>query len=552
MKEEMNMDNKIEELRENLGRMAALKKKYGLTASSVEKYIKDTEHFQVVTPLIGEFSTGKSSLINSLLERKVLGEGIEPKTAVPTEICYGAQEQAVIYAKDGSTKTVSLQDFQNADLSVDEVEKVMVNVDNAFLKEIDSVKIVDMPGYNSGIELHNRAIDNYLPNSQAYMLTFQARTPTIQEDMANFLKELKLHEVPVYLIITKAKSVMEQELKDCVEHIKHDAQKYLGLSSVHIGVTNAKGKEKDIVYFQNCLRNIAKQSKEILAKDMKNHLAKEGRDLAIYLQTSIKQTDLTPSELEAELDSAKHKLESLKEDLNNHKAEFNRQLDTCVTNIKGSLASALEGVAPELENMLVNGLDIRDKLNMVLREAVINAIHEHFDPVYKRYLEKISDTIKLNLAFDSSLQLNEFEVQTDTILKEAIKRTIPVILAAIGLIVSSTPIGAVVAAVIGIAVEFGFVKKQQNDKRKLAHQKIYGEVIPQVINKAIEQVRATLTSQVDTINQEIDKTVQHQVEAQEKALEDIKKRYSEEQEQEQQAIQDMQVDLTAVQEMAAQ
>ena len=71
-------------------------------------------------------------------------------------------------------------------------------------------------------------------------------------------------------------------------------------------------------------------------------------------------------------------------------------------------------------------------------------------------------------------------------------------------------------------------------------------------NKAIEQVRATLTSQVDTINQEIDKTVQHQVEVQEKALEDIKKRYSEEQEQEQQAIQDMQVDLTAVQEMAAQ
>ena len=546
------MDNKIEELRENLGRMAALKKKYGLTASSVEKYIKDTEHFQVVTPLIGEFSTGKSSLINSLLERKVLGEGIEPKTAVPTEICYGAQEQAVIYAKDGSTKTVSLQDFQNADLSVDEVEKVMVNVDNAFLKEIDSVKIVDMPGYNSGIELHNRAIDNYLPNSQAYMLTFQARTPTIQEDMANFLKELKLHEVPVYLIITKAKSVMEQELKDCVEHIKHDAQKYLGLSSVHIGVTNAKGKEKDIAYFQNCLRDIAKQSKEILAKDMKIHLAKEGRDLAIYLQTSIKQTDLTPSELEAELDSAKHKLESLKKELNNHKTEFDRQLDTCVTNIKGSLASALEGVAPELENMLVNGLDIRDKLNMVLREAVINAIHEHFDPVYKRYLEKISDTIKVTLVFDSSLQLNEFEVQTDTILKEAIKRTIPVILAAIGFIVSSNPIGAVVAAVIGIAVELGFVKKQQNDKRKLAHQKIYGEVIPQVTNKTIEQVRSTLTSQVDTINQEIDKSVQHQVEAQEKALEDIKKRYSEEQEQKQWAIQDMQVDLTAVQEMAAQ
>ena len=546
------MDSKIKKLRENLGKMASMKHKYGLTASSIENYIKDTEHFQVVTPLIGEFSTGKSSLINTLLNRKLLGEGIEPKTAVPTEICYGSQEQAIIYAKDGNTKTLSLDDFQNMELSVEEVKKVQLHIDAPFLNEIDSVKIVDMPGYNSGIELHNRAIDDYLPNSQAYILTFQARTPTIQEDMANFLKELKLHEVPVYLMITKAKSVLEQELKDCVEHIKADAQKYLGLSDVNIGVTNAKGKDKDIAFFEESLRDIAKQSKEIFAKDMELHLAKEGKDLAIYLQTSLKQTDLTPSELEAEIDSAQHNLKSLQDKLENLKNEFNRQLDTCVSNIKGSLASSLDGVAPELENMLVNGLDIRDKLNMVLRETVINAIHDYFDPMYKRYLEKVSDTIQVNLAFDSSLKLDEFQIQTDSILKEAIKKSIPLILAAIGLIVTSNPIGALVAAVIGIAVELGFIKKQQNDKRSLAHQKIYGELIPQVTNKATEKVRTTLLSQVDIINEEIGKTVQQQVEAQEKALEDIKKRYSEEQEQKNQSIQDMQADLAVVQEMVAQ
>ena len=274
--------------------------------------------------------------------------------------------------------------------------------------------------------------------------------------------------------------------------------------------------------------------------------------MAIYLQTSLKQTDLTPSELEAEIDSAQHNLKSLQDKLENLKNEFNRQLDTCVSNIKGSLASSLDGVAPELENMLVNGLDIRDKLNMVLRETVINAIHDYFDPMYKRYLEKVSDTIQVNLAFDSSLKLDEFQIQTDSILKEAIKKSIPLILAAIGLIVTSNPIGALVAAVIGIAVELGFIKKQQNDKRSLAHQKIYGELIPQVTNKATEKVRTTLLSQVDTINEEIGKTVQQQVEAQEKALEDIKKRYSEEQEQKNQSIQDMQADLAVVQEMVAQ
>lgn len=545
------MDSKIKKLRTKLGQMASMKHKYGLAVTSIENYIKDTEHFQVVTPLIGEFSTGKSSLINTLLGRKLLGEGIEPKTAVPTEICYGSQEQAVIYAKDGNRKTVSLEDFQNMELSIDEVKKVQLYIDNSFLKEIDSVKIVDMPGYNSGIELHNRAIDDYLPNSQAYMLTFQARTPTIQEDMANFLRELKLHEVPVYLMITKAKSVLEQELKDCVEHIKADAQKYLGLSDVKIGVTNAKGKEKDIAFFEESLRDIAKQSMEIFAKDMELHLAKEGKDLAIYLQTSLKQTDLTPSELEAEIDSAQHNLKSLKDKLENLKNEFNRQLDTCVSNIKGSLASSLDGVAPELENMLVNGLDIREKLNMVLREAIITAIHEHFDPVYQRYIEKISDTIKVGLSFDSSLQLSEIQVQTDTMLKETLKKAIPVILSAIGLILSG-PVGALIAAAVGILVELGFVKKQQHDKNELAHKKIYGEVIPQVTNKAMEQVQSTLFSQADNLNKEIGREVQQQVEAQEKALEDIKKRYSEEQEQKNQTIQDMKADLAVVQEMVAQ
>lgn len=544
------MESKIKELRSNLGKMASMKHKYGLAVTSIENYIKDTEHFQVVTPLIGEFSTGKSSLINTLLGRKLLGEGIEPKTAVPTEICYGSQEQAVIYAKDGNRKTVSLEDFKNMELSIEEVKKVQLHIAAPFLKEIDSVKIVDMPGYNSGIELHNRAIDDYLPNSQAYMLTFQARTPTIQEDMANFLKELKLHEVPVYPIITKSKSVLEQELNDCVEHIKADAKRYLGLSDVNIGVTNAKGKDKDIEFFKESLRDIAKQSMEIFAKDMELHLAKEGKDLAIYLQTSLKQTDLTPSELEAEIDSAQHNLKSLKDKLENLKNEFNRQLDTCVSNIKGSLASSLDGVAPELENMLVNGLDIREKLNMVLREAIITAIHEHFDPVYQRYIEKISDTIKVGLSFDSSLQLSEIQVQTDTMLKETLKKAIPVILSAIGLILSG-PVGALIAAAVGILVELGFVKKQQHDKNELAHKKIYGEVIPQVTNKAMEQVQSTLFSQADNLNKEIGREVQQQVEAQEKALEDIKKRYSEEQEQKNQTIQDMQADLAVVQGMVA-
>ena len=94
------------------------------------------DHFQVVAPLIGEFSTGKSSLVNALLGRSVLSVNITPETAVPTEICYSSDEHAVVFGSNGGTETISVDEFQKREFSVDKVKKVQLYLNNAFLLEI--------------------------------------------------------------------------------------------------------------------------------------------------------------------------------------------------------------------------------------------------------------------------------------------------------------------------------------------------------------------------------------------------------------------------------
>lgn len=510
---------------ERLARLFKIRARNGLDTAGILGYCKNLDKFQVVTPLIGEFSTGKSSLINALLDRKkLLGVEITPETAVPTEISYSEQEKAVICGKS-ENEEISLDEFSRREFSVDKVHKVQLYLNHEFLREISTVKIVDMPGFNSGVDLHNRAIDEYLPEAQAYILTFSARVPTMPEDMANFLKELKLHDVPVYLLITKAKAVSEEELSECAVRIREDAKKYLGLSDISVGVTNAKGKEKIIAPFADALREIENNSQQIFAQDAKNHLTQFGADLEIYLSTSIKQAHLNPSELEAKISEAEERITGLKKKLAAEDNKFDGQIEDCLSAIRSRLTEDLSAAAPGLENILLRNGDIRGKVTMIVRESVIKAMKDDFLPKIQRHMDNIANMIQVDLDVDTTVSLNEEQEKMDLLLKETTKsvvsKAIPAILATIGIVISG-PIAALVLTVAGVLVELGFMKKKQDEQKQIAHEKIHGEVIPQVVNKAMEAVRETIQREVQKINRKIGEEIQGQLSAQEKALLDIK------------------------------
>ena len=538
-----------EHYREKLVQLFRIRAKNGLDTNGILEYCQHLDKFQVVVPLIGEFSTGKSSLINALLDRKsLLGVELTPETAVPTEICYGEQEKAIVHGNSGE-KEISLAEFSGQEFSVDKVHKVQLFINHEFLREISTVKIVDMPGFNSGVDLHNRAIDEYLPEAKAYILTFSARTPTIPEDMANFLRELKLHDVPVFLLITKAKAVTAEELTECADRIREDAKKYLNLSDVSIGVTNAKGKEKMLSDFADALRQIEGDSQRLFAQDAKNHLVQYGSDLATYLETSIKQANLTPSELEAEVSAAESKLQALQGKLAEAGENFDGQIEDCISAIRSRLTNALTDAAPSLENMLVRNIDIKDKVNMIVREAIISAMKEEFLPRVNRYMDKVADMISLDIAVDSTTNLDASQEKMDLLLKETTKSVIakamPAVLAAIGIAISG-PVAAIILTVSGVLVELGFMKKRENEQRQLAQEKIQGEVIPQVTNRAMEAVRATIQREVSEINRKIAEEAKGQVTVQEKALVDIKEKFAAEQSEKQERIKAMQTDLENV------
>ena len=531
-----------------LENVSALYKKYNMPMERITEEIDSLDKFQVTTPLIGEFSTGKSSLINAMLGSDYLGINLLPETSVPAEICYGDKERAVIQEVDKNAETtrakeMSLAEFKDSKLSASNVKKVQIFINNDFLRTVSTVKLVDMPGFNSGLELHNRAIDEYMPESLAYIITFSARDPAIPADMATFLRELKLHDAPVYLLITKSKSVLPKELDQCVARIREDAKKYLGLKDVNISCTNAKGKPEDINAepLREILSEIEGKSQSIFEQEATRKLKKYASELAIYLETSIREVNATPSEIEAQEAACARQLARLQEKIGAAREDFSSQIDASLSNFRARLTDALNTESSALENMIMNGSDVKDKITMIVRENAIVCMKEDFSSRLKRYVERIAEAVKLDLSVDTNLQLNAEQLQIDSAIKDTIKKSLPVILSAIGIAVGG-PVGAVIGAVVGLVADIFFAKKQQNEKRRMAREKVC-EIIPSVTEKAVSIVCEKIREQVDNIGAQIDEDVSQKIATQEKALADLKERHAEETADKEKRLAEMKSDL---------
>lgn len=87
-----------------LEQMISLNQKYENMAEvqADTALLNEVRQFRIRVPVIGKFSAGKSTLINTFLDYRtpLLAEDILPETAVPAEISYGETDTAYLYPVD--------------------------------------------------------------------------------------------------------------------------------------------------------------------------------------------------------------------------------------------------------------------------------------------------------------------------------------------------------------------------------------------------------------------------------------------------------------------
>lgn len=116
---------------------------------------------ELLVPLIGGFSSGKSSTINRFLGENILSVKITPETAIATELRFSENPRLEAFKEDGSFDTfASFEEIAN----IQNYSFVRLYLNNIKIQSIEPFILVDMPGFNAPIATHNKAIMRYIPN----------------------------------------------------------------------------------------------------------------------------------------------------------------------------------------------------------------------------------------------------------------------------------------------------------------------------------------------------------------------------------------------------
>ena len=212
--------------------------RYGIPVETLDRLEEEFREMKVCTPLIGKFSSGKSALLNALLgySEPVLGEDIAPETAVPVELEYAENEDecpVTIFRNSGEAERCTLDAYRELTLDANKVRCVRIALRNRALEQIPDIQLVDMPGFESANDMHNRAIDGYVGRSMAYLLVFPADDMILRKTMADVLRELCRYQMPVEVVITKCDKVENEDVyTQNLVYLEESLKKYVGTRKI--------------------------------------------------------------------------------------------------------------------------------------------------------------------------------------------------------------------------------------------------------------------------------------------------------------------------------
>jgi small GTP-binding protein len=173
---------------------------------------------------VGQFSRGKSSLMNAILGAEKLPTGILPLTSVITTVAYGETER-VLLQREGWTlpqeiRLEQLPDYVTQAGNPGNEKKVTlaeIQLSHELLRL--GVHFVDTPGIASAIRANTRTTRQFLPELDAAILVTSFESPFAESEL-NFLREVRSHARTIFVVANKQDLVSTDEKDAVMEAIR--------------------------------------------------------------------------------------------------------------------------------------------------------------------------------------------------------------------------------------------------------------------------------------------------------------------------------------------
>eukprot|EP00891_Asterochloris_glomerata_P004560 jgi/Astpho2/4560/Aster-00142 len=171
--------------------------------------------------VVGEFNSGKSTVINALLGDRYLAEGVLPTTNEISVLKFAEQGTS-------SNGSGSSSDDEGVTMKDGFFERRLTA---ELLREIN---IVDTPGTNVILDRQQRLTEEFVPRSDLVLFVMSADRPFTESEV-KFLRYIRQWGKKVVFVVNKVDILSnESELHEVTQFVRDNAQRALGVGSAQV------------------------------------------------------------------------------------------------------------------------------------------------------------------------------------------------------------------------------------------------------------------------------------------------------------------------------
>ncbi|MBS7780103.1 dynamin family protein [Acidovorax sp. CCYZU-2555] len=189
-KAQQNFLNYLSAIERTLQKNQSAALKLGIDLQPVSQLAESIRSKELLVPVVGAFSAGKSSLLNAILGNELLPVAITPETAIPTELRHDVRERLQVFFTDEHTEEFRVEDLPQLQSRAAEIDCVRLYLNNDALAALAPLVLVDMPGFNSPLDSHNKAIARYIGEGAHYLFVVSVEEGTLHSSTLNRIDEI--------------------------------------------------------------------------------------------------------------------------------------------------------------------------------------------------------------------------------------------------------------------------------------------------------------------------------------------------------------------------
>lgn len=507
------------EVEENIIELKDIYKKYNIEGSeTINTLSRELEEFKVRVLFVGCFSAGKSALLNKFIEKDILKEDQKRETAIATEIVYDYEDYAELI-KGNEVEQVDLENIKKYDVKNYDFYRYHVNSEAVL--NLKDITLVDMPGINSGIDEHNKAIFRYVDKGSGYVVLIDCEDGILKPNVIRFLEEVNMYHDNIVIVVSKIDKKTEEDVQEIVEKIKEIAEDVLD-REVPLYTTSIYNDDND---FDGILGNF--NAEELVEQAFETRV-KEARELCVItLQSLLDNLSVDTKEIEDEIYERQKARIKLNEKILKEKGKLNFDIKNNVkplilSDVRDALSSNSEKIAASI---LDNG-DTDRIINDILRPILINSTKRYTAKSFEEFVneinmeELITNRWNESVAGDISDKYHKTKGQISKI-SETIDKGNKIYKTIVGSISIATTIVApwielIILFLPDILNVFGRIA--ESSKKDEIKGKVRTEIIPNIIKKLESEVDNSLMALSEELINEMEEKIGEYIQVEEEGL----------------------------------